>query len=274
MSRFNKVHDRTTFCVMLFTILLMLGSSMLSHSKSLTDRQTYVIVPGMTGGGWDWKNVGALIEKSGATVYRCTLTGLGERVHLASTNIDLSTHISDVVNTILYEELHNVVLVGHSYAGLVITGVMDRIPERIKSAIFLDAWIPKDGDTGAAFMLGYAGYTDDQLAPISKDGNIVTTWVKSDALPPKDNLQSFKTMTEPVSYKNPLAFKIPTTVVWFVPDASDPSAVSKRISPEIHNRLKARKWPILTLESDHNAQSSHPDELAEILIALGRQTQP
>ncbi len=81
----------------------------------------------------------------GHVVYRAALTGLGEREHLNSPDIDLQTHINDVVNLILFEDLRDVVLTGHSYGGMVITGVMDRIPERIRHVVFLDAAVPRDG---------------------------------------------------------------------------------------------------------------------------------
>ena len=79
-----------------------------------TAKPVYVIVRGGFGGGWAFKNVDSLLTKTGSIVYRPTLTGLGERVHLATLDIGLDTHIKDVVNTILYEELHNIILVGHS----------------------------------------------------------------------------------------------------------------------------------------------------------------
>src|ERR1700748_2369717 len=92
---------------------------------------TYVIVHGAWGGGWAFKEVDHLLSADGNTVYRPTLTGQGERVHLFTPDLDLNTHITDIVNVILYENLHNIVLVGHSYGGMVITGVADRVPDRI-----------------------------------------------------------------------------------------------------------------------------------------------
>ena len=108
-------------------------------------KYTFVLVHGATAGGWEWKSTGKFLSDDGHTVYRATLTGLGERAHLNSPDADLQTHISDVVNLILYEDLHDVVLTGHSYGGMVITGVIDRIPERIRHVVFLDAAVPDDG---------------------------------------------------------------------------------------------------------------------------------
>ena len=104
---------------------------------------TFVIVHGAWGGGWSWKEVDHLLTADGHTVYRPTLTGQGERVHLASPSVGLDTHIADIVNVIKFENLHDIVLVGHSYAGMVITGVAQQVPDRISRLIYLDALLPR-----------------------------------------------------------------------------------------------------------------------------------
>ena len=93
----------------------------------------YVLVGGGWLGGWCWQRVAPRLREEGQDAYPVTLTGLGERVHLASPQVDLETHITDVLNLIEFEDLHDVVLLGHSYAGIVITGVADRVPDRISS---------------------------------------------------------------------------------------------------------------------------------------------
>ena len=108
---------------------------------------TIVIVHGMFDGGWSWRGVKGLLEGAGHRVYTATLTGLGERVHLAHPEIDLETHIADIVNLLYFEDLADVRLVGHSYAGCVITGVADRARERLASLIYLDAHVPDDGES-------------------------------------------------------------------------------------------------------------------------------
>jgi pimeloyl-ACP methyl ester carboxylesterase len=108
---------------------------------------TIVIVHGMFDGGWSWRGVKRLLESAGHRVYAVTLTGLGERVHLAHPGIDLETHIADVVNLLYFEDLTEVRLIGHSYAGCVITGVADRARERLASLIYLDAHVPEDGES-------------------------------------------------------------------------------------------------------------------------------
>lgn len=106
---------------------------------------TFVLVPGQWTGAFVWHTVTPLLRKAGHEVYPVTCTGLGDRVHLATPAIDLDTHITDVVNTIEFADLHDVVLVGHSYAGMIITGVAERIPERLRMLVYLDADVPQDG---------------------------------------------------------------------------------------------------------------------------------
>ena len=107
---------------------------------------TIVIVPGAWHGSWRWKEVRAALQAAGHAVYALTLTGLGERRHLATPDVGLDTHIQDVVNVLAYEDLRDVVLVGHSYGGMVITGVADRAPGRLTRLIYLDALLPHDGE--------------------------------------------------------------------------------------------------------------------------------
>ena len=106
---------------------------------------TFVLVGGAWLGGWCWQKVARRLRGNGHDVYPATLTGLGERVHLASPAVDLDTHITDVVNLIEFEDLRDVVLLGHSYAGLVVTGAADRVPERVLRLVYLDTVPPPDG---------------------------------------------------------------------------------------------------------------------------------
>ncbi len=108
-------------------------------------RRPIVLVPGACLGGWAWREVAAHLRALGHDVYPVTLTGLGERVHLANRDADLDCHVTDVVNLLDYEELADVVLVGHSYAGAVITGVADRRCERLHAVVYLDTAPVPDG---------------------------------------------------------------------------------------------------------------------------------
>src|SRR5918992_4836207 len=108
---------------------------------------TYVLVGGGWLGGWCWQRVARRLRDDGHDVYPVTLTGLGERVHLASDQVDLETHMTDVVNLIEFEDLRDVVLLGHSYGGLVVTGAAGKIPERISRLVYLDTAPLPDGDS-------------------------------------------------------------------------------------------------------------------------------
>lgn len=108
---------------------------------------TFVLVHGGGHGGWCYRPVARLLRAAGHDVYAPTLTGLGERAHLMSAEIDLDTHIADICAVLFYEDLRDVILVGHSYGGMVITGVADRVPERIGDLVYLDAANPRDGES-------------------------------------------------------------------------------------------------------------------------------
>ncbi|MBI3797110.1 MAG: alpha/beta hydrolase [Deltaproteobacteria bacterium] len=108
---------------------------------------TFVLVHGGWVGGWCWKRVAARLRQAGHEVFTPTLTGLGERAHLLHEGIDLTTHIQDVVGVLQWEELVDVVLCGHSYGGMVITGVADTAPERLRTLVYLDAFLPADGQS-------------------------------------------------------------------------------------------------------------------------------
>jgi pimeloyl-ACP methyl ester carboxylesterase len=108
---------------------------------------TYLLTPGAWLGGWCWKYVALDLRAAGHTVIPATLTGLGERAHLLSRQIDLDTHISDIVSLFEYRDLHDVILVGHSYGGMVVTGVAEQVPDRIRRLVYLDASVPRDGES-------------------------------------------------------------------------------------------------------------------------------
>jgi pimeloyl-ACP methyl ester carboxylesterase len=114
--------------------------------------QTFLVCHGAWGGGWSWKKMHPLMQAAGHRLVTPTYTGLGERAHLASPAIDLDTHIQDVLNVIKYEDLRDIVLLGHSYGGMVATGVADRARDRITQLIYLDAFVPDDGQCLLDFL--------------------------------------------------------------------------------------------------------------------------
>jgi pimeloyl-ACP methyl ester carboxylesterase len=113
---------------------------------------TYVLLPGFWLGAWAWRSVAAELRGRGHDVHPLSLTGTGERAHLARPDTDLETHVTDVLNLIRYEDLHDVVLVGHSYAGaVVVPSVADRLPERISRLVFIDSGPLPDGMSHTQF---------------------------------------------------------------------------------------------------------------------------
>ncbi len=117
-----------------------------------------VLVHGAFHGGWCWRAVAERLTAAGHRVFAPTLTGLGERRHLAGAHVDLDTHILDLVNVIVCEELRDAVVVSHSYGGMPATGAADRLAERLAALVYLDAFTPKDGDSALAVRTAEPGF--------------------------------------------------------------------------------------------------------------------
>jgi pimeloyl-ACP methyl ester carboxylesterase len=109
--------------------------------------KTFLVCHGAWSAGWAWKKMHPLMSKAGHRLVTPSYTGLGERAHLAIPSIDLETHIADMLNVIKYEDLRDIVLVGHSYGGMVATGVADRARDKVKQLIYVDAFVPHDGQS-------------------------------------------------------------------------------------------------------------------------------
>jgi pimeloyl-ACP methyl ester carboxylesterase len=243
-------------------VAFLIGLALLAPVGALAaqsaEKYTFVLVHGATAGGWEWKSTGRFLTEDGHSVYRATLTGLGERMHLNSTDVDLQTHIDDVVNLILFEDLHDVVLTGHSYGGMVITGVIDRIPERIRHVVYLDAAVPDDG-TSIWDLFGKTPQDPERF----KDGFMQVPWVKPGTPPPHSVKQSIKCFNQPVSYKNPAALALPVTYVAFVP--KDKSAEERAKTDKSWQRAVARGWTIRTFPGGHVAQQEDPRGVATLI---------
>ena len=225
-------------------------------------RPTIMIVHGAWGGAWAFRKVDAELREKGYNVYRPELTGLGERVHLSRPDIGLSTHIDDVVNAILFEDLHDIILVGHSYGGMVITGVADRVPDRIKRLVYIDALVPNDGES-ASSIVGNSDFINKMI----KGDYIVPAWVKPDQPLPHDVPQPLKTFKDAIVLKNPAARKLPATYILTVEkdkQAKDDDFYSQS------QRAKERGWPVLQLTADHNPQWSATEALVEMLDRVAR----
>ena len=236
-------------------VLFLLGFSTFVSGQTKTP-QVYVFVPGARDGGWDYQKVDSILTSQGNRVYRATLTGLGDRVHLANKEITLSTHINDVVNLLKYENLHNI-LVGHSYGGMVISGVAEQAPDRIKQLVYLDALVPENGES---IQTMFGPFWDQFMVPKIKDGFVYYPFGPTSPNPPNDVPQPLKTFTEPIKIGNPLVLEIPTCCILMTKDGK-PSGVLE----ESLKRAKQRNWKILTLEGGHYAMREQPEELVKKL---------
>ncbi|HXG66986.1 MAG TPA: alpha/beta fold hydrolase [Blastocatellia bacterium] len=250
--------------VLTFALFILVSGAAFDGAKAQTQKPnapakpTFVIVHGAWGGSWAFRRVESLLREKGYNVYRPSLTGLGERVHLATPDVGLSTHINDVVNMLLFEDLRDITLVGHSYGGMVITGVADRVPDRIRRLIYLDAFVPDDGES----VLSIQGPRAGRLQEMARGGFIVPPWVKPDQPLPKDVPQPLKTFTEPVALKNKSARQIPAVYILTVEagrNAKDDDFAAQA------ERAKQRGWPVQQLQADHNPQWSAPEALVEML---------
>src|SRR5215469_4478164 len=131
---------------------------------------TFVLVHGAWGGSYGFRTVRRPLREAGHEVFTPSLTGIGERAHLASPQVNLTTHVTDVVNTILYEDLSDIVLLGYSYGGMVITGSLAHVADRVAHLVYLDAFLPDDGESlndlaGAGYSVGAIGPGRSWLVP-------------------------------------------------------------------------------------------------------------
>ncbi len=231
--------------------------------------KTYVLVHGAWHGGWCWKKVKPLLQAAGREVYTPTLTGLGERAHLLSRQVGLDTHVQDVVGVLEWEDLQDVVLVGHSYGGMVIAGVADRVAERLAHLVYLDSAVPSDGQAlldcvGDRFRADMAEAARSRgegwrVPPWSAErlglvDNADAAWVIPKLVP-----QPYKTFQDPVRFRSPTALALPRTYIHCV--GQPPSA---RERPPFTAAMDYYR-----LAAGHNAMVTAPEELADLLLRLG-----
>jgi pimeloyl-ACP methyl ester carboxylesterase len=225
--------------------------------------QTIVFVHGAWAGGWHFTKVQPLLEAEGHTVYRPTMTGLGERVHLAGPEVGLSTHIEDIVKVFEFENLHDVVLVGHSYGGMVIAGVAERVPDRITLLVFFDAILPEDGESVASLF----GNAIQSMAELGGGGaepwKLVPRWVEEGAKPPVDVPQPVFTFTEAIELSNPEAARLPAVYLLTIEAGSEADDFDR-----FADRARARGWPVVTMVGDHNPHWYQPEAFVEVLSGI------
>jgi pimeloyl-ACP methyl ester carboxylesterase len=254
----------TLFLKSFLFVSLFVFTTIISKSVAAQAKPVYVIVHGAWGGSWAFKKTDSLLRAKGAVVYRPSLTGQGERVHLASLDVGLTTHINDVVNLLLYEDLHNVILVGHSYGGMVITGVADRVPERINKMIYLDAFVPDHGES----VLSIQGPRAEGLMKMANNGYLIPAWVKAGQLPPKDVPHPVKTFTDTITLMNQQRLQLSTTYILTVSKGTAAAADDFASQAE---RAKRKGWPVLQMEADHNPQWSATEALVDFLLKAAKQ---
>ncbi len=223
---------------------------------------TYVLVHGGWAGGWYWRPVARLLQAAGHEVFTPTLTGIGERVHLAHPDIDLALHIEDVVNVLRYEDLQAVVLVGYSYGGMVITGVAERVPDRLARLVYLDAFVPEDGQS-LADLLGPAVMASfEEQARLLGQG-----WGVPHNPPDADRRTNhpFKTFTQPLTLRSPTASQLPRAFINCTDKADIPP-----FAPLVRAAARARAegWAYHELPSGHTPMQTMPQHLADLLLTL------
>jgi pimeloyl-ACP methyl ester carboxylesterase len=247
---------------------------------------TFVLVPGMWLGGWAWRDVAETLRAAGHRVYPVTLTGLGERVHLAGPQVNLDTHLADVMNLLRYEELREVVLVGHSYAGTVIAGVADQVPERIARLVYVDTWPLPDGVAQIDCNSPEGRRAQEQQVATQGEGwrLPLPSWEELGQLDQGNNLrglgeaerrlireraaaQPFGTMTQPVRLTNPAREALPKTAIWCSMTVAE---VQEMIAayPTMCSELAKPGWQVVELPTGHWPMFSLPGELAALLGSL------
>lgn len=218
---------------------------------------TFVIVHGGWSGGWYFTDTARIMRKDGQDVYTPTLTGISERVHLAHPDVDLETHIQDIVNVLEYEDLQDVLLVGYSYGGMVVTGTIERVPQRIAQLIYLDAMVPQDGQATSDLFPEFMAVLEE-VANNFGDG-----WqIPHEPPHPRKTPHPLKTLTQPVTVNNPEAAKIPRAYIKFTQN-------SFPFAPQLADmaaKAKADGWTYRELAVDHTAPETHAEELADVLL--------
>jgi pimeloyl-ACP methyl ester carboxylesterase len=218
---------------------------------------TFVLVHGAWHGGWCWQRVSDRLTAQGHRVFAPTLTGVCERSHLDSPSVDLSTQIRDVVNEIRWKDLENVVLVGHSYGGMVITGVAEQVASKLASIVYLDAFVPADGqslgDLGGKVDAG--PFTTPIPAARFAVNEADRAWVDSKMTP-----QSTACFTEKIKLTG--AYQRIARKTYIRANRFPGFATTlERIRSDA-------SWKTFTVDCGHDVMIDKPDELTSILVGL------
>src|SRR5215831_19375157 len=234
----------------------------------------FVLVHGGWVGGWYWCRVAPLLQAGGHRVFAPTLTGLGERAHLCSLAVNLDTHVQDVTNVLQFEELHEVVLVGHSYGGMVITGVAERAAERIAHLCYLDAFVPQDGQALADFVGPAMVAGIRESARVSSDGSrvpmpfpLAAVGIEKEAdiswMMPRLTAHPLNTILQPVRLADPAARALPRTFIY----CSEPPI---GFFEGFAEKARSEGWRYREIASGHTAMVTAPQQVADLLLEVAR----
>ena len=234
---------------------------------------TFVLIHGMWHGGWCWKKVTTLLRSAGHEVYTPTLTGLGERAHLRTAVIDLDTHIQDVVNVFVYEDLRDAILIGHSFGGTLVSLIAEKIPNRIAHLVNLDGPFPENGkalkdligDTWDFLQKNAIDPTDPgQIQPIPDWTFGVSgpdlIWMQSKLTP-----QPIMSLTTPVTLGNPAVRAIPRTFI----ACTDNPLSDKEFAAE-EKKFADLGWQYRSLSTGHDAMITMADALTDLLLNIAK----
>jgi pimeloyl-ACP methyl ester carboxylesterase len=227
---------------------------------------TFVLVHGAWHGGWCWDRVAPRLAERGHRVTTPTLTGLGERQHLAGASVDLDTHVTDVLNHVKYEGLRDVVLVAHSYAGFVAYGVAETAAAAIDRLVLLDGFVPRDGETMADHV-GERGPQYREAAAADPGYLMPAPPPVAFGVPAEDTWVAPRLTPQPVgTYLQPLAV---TGAIDGIADKSYISCTTPALAvlDESKRRIAEAGWPMSELACGHDAMVALPAELAELLLA-------
>lgn len=230
--------------------------------------KTFVLVHGAWHGGWCWSKVASILRGRGHTVFTPTQTGLGERSHLLSRSLDLDVFVTDIANVLTWERLEDVILVGHSFGGNAVSGVADRMPDRVRQLFYLDAVMLENGQSPFSNLpkdivearLKAAQETSGGLSlPVPQPSvfGIVdpeqAAWVGGLMTP-----HPLSTYTSPLKLANKVGNGLPASYIVCVDPIYQPLEASR-------NWVKAHGWKMIEIATGHDAMVSAPDRLAEIL---------
>jgi pimeloyl-ACP methyl ester carboxylesterase len=240
--------------------------------KRVSAMPTFVLVHGTGHGGWCWQRVAPLLRAAHADVHAPTLTGVSDRCHLQKCGVDLSTHITDVTNLLFYEDLHDVVLVGHSYGGMVITGVAAKAAERLGQLVYLDAYVPDEGESEVdlwpadmrAAIESDAQASDGLRAPPSPEllginDAELAEWVRERITP-----HPVATYLEPPPPATAESSALPRTYISCTQGPLVP------VFGRFADKARATNWSVRELATGHEAMLTAPDAVAELLLDIAR----